>query len=45
MAAFDEADPQRPDQLDWKILQNGAISLYFDHNVLHEACTWFRNHG
>jgi len=45
MAVFDEADLQRPDQLDWKILQNGAISLYFDRKVLHEACTWFRNHG
>lgn len=44
MAVFDETDPERPNRLDWKILQNGAITLYFDSHVLEEACIWFREH-
>jgi RNAse (barnase) inhibitor barstar len=45
MAVFDELDPERPNRLDWKILRDGAISLYFDSNALEEACAWFCEHN
>lgn len=44
MAVFDETDPEWPNQLDWKILQNGAITLYYDSGILREARTWFCEH-
>lgn len=44
MAVFDEADPERPNRLDWQILRNGAVTLYFDAKVLEEACIWFQEH-
>jgi RNAse (barnase) inhibitor barstar len=43
MAVFDLSNPEQFDQLDWKILQNGAVSLYLDPNILEADCTWFRD--
>lgn len=43
MAIFDLSNPEQFDQLDWKILQNGAVSLYFDRAILEADCTWFRD--
>jgi Barstar (barnase inhibitor) len=41
MAVFDVSNPEQFNQLDWKMLQHGAVSLYNDHTVLTEDCTWF----
>jgi RNAse (barnase) inhibitor barstar len=44
MAAFELADPDRPNRLDWRILLNGAISLFSSQIALDEACKWFDEH-
>jgi hypothetical protein len=41
MAVSDVSNPEQFNQLDWKMLQHGAVSLYNDHTVLTEDCTWF----
>jgi RNAse (barnase) inhibitor barstar len=44
MASFELADPERPNRLDWRILLNGAISLFSNRVALDEACKWFDEH-
>jgi hypothetical protein len=41
MTVFDLSNPEQFNQLDWKILQNGAVSLYIDHAILTDDCIWF----
>jgi len=45
MAIFDVSNPEQFAQLDWKILQNGAVSLYLTPTILEADCTWFRDHN
>ena len=45
MGLFEMSDPETFNQLDWKILKNGAISIYLKPNILEEACTWFHEHN
>jgi RNAse (barnase) inhibitor barstar len=33
------------DRLDWRLLQNGAISLYYRVRTLREDVTWLANNG
>jgi RNAse (barnase) inhibitor barstar len=42
MAVFQGDDFNR---LDWRLLQNGAISLYFQPSVLAGDVAWLANHG
>jgi hypothetical protein len=42
MAAFSENDM---DRLDWKLMQNGAVTLYFQTAILEEDLVWLREHG
>ena len=44
MAAF-TGDPDETTRLDWRILQNGAICLYFQRHILDEDVAWLREHG
>lgn len=44
MAAF-TGDPNESTRLDWRILQNGAISLYFQRHALADDIAWLREHG
>jgi RNAse (barnase) inhibitor barstar len=44
MASFMN-NPDEWQRLDYQLLQNGAVSLYFDRNVLSEDNTWLENHG
>lgn len=32
------------DRLDYQLLQNGAVSLYFSEEVLQEDCQWLKKH-
>lgn len=43
MAVFD--DPWVEDALDWDILRNGPIALYFRRVTLEEDVAWFRGRG
>jgi|SRR5579883_939989 RNAse (barnase) inhibitor barstar len=45
MVPFKLGDVQDHQGLDWQILQNGAISLYFDQTVLDESLAWFHEHA
>jgi RNAse (barnase) inhibitor barstar len=40
--AFFQRNPQEWERLDWKILKNGAISLYFQQEVLSRDIDWFK---
>lgn len=42
MAAFQGDDYQR---LDWALLQNGAVNLYYRMAVLEEDIAWLARHG
>jgi hypothetical protein len=33
------------DQLDWRLMQNGAITLYFQMAILEADLAWLRTHG
>jgi hypothetical protein len=33
------------DRLDWDLMQNGAVALYFRMATLEEDLAWLRNHG
>lgn len=33
------------ERLDWRLLQNGAVALYFQRGVLHEDVVWLRAHA
>jgi hypothetical protein len=33
------------DGLDWRLMQNGAVSLYFRRSVLDKDIDWLREHG
>lgn len=33
------------DRLDYQLLLNGAISLYFSESILQDDCTWLKEHG
>jgi hypothetical protein len=41
MSAFDERDDYKT-RLDWKILRDGSIALYWRHAYLNEELEWFR---
>lgn len=41
MAVFTQANMH---QLDWLILRDGPIALYFNEREMEEACHWFENH-
>ncbi len=32
------------DRLDYQLLQNGAVSLYFSEEILQEDCQWLKTH-
>jgi hypothetical protein len=38
-------DPSEWQRLDWQLLQNGAVALYFSTDVLSEDLRWLREHG
>lgn len=40
MAVFDES-PEEWQRLDWRILVNGSINLYFSQEILNESIDWF----
>jgi RNAse (barnase) inhibitor barstar len=42
MAPFSEGDR---DRLDWQLLQNGAVTLYFQSAILEGDLAWLRDHG
>jgi RNAse (barnase) inhibitor barstar len=42
MAAFSDNDF---DRLDWQLLQNGAINLYYREPILREDISWLADHG
>lgn len=42
MAPFSESDT---DRLDWQLMQNGAVTLYFQTTVLEGDLAWLRDHG
>ena len=42
MAPFSENDS---DRLDWHLMQNGAITLYFKTAILEDDLAWLRDHG
>lgn len=42
MAPFSENDAGR---LDWQLMQNGAVTLYFQTAILKEDLAWLREHG
>jgi RNAse (barnase) inhibitor barstar len=41
VAVFDRKQPEDFDRLDWRILQAGAVSLYFRQETLKDAVDWF----
>jgi RNAse (barnase) inhibitor barstar len=43
MVAFKYPDDNQ--RLDWHILRDGPLVLYFDRIELEEACGWFLNHA
>jgi hypothetical protein len=42
MAPFSETDM---DRLDWQLMQNGAVTLYFQTAILEEDLASLREHG
>ena len=44
MAAFSD-DPSEFQRLDWELLQNGAVTLYFQRRTLDGDVAWLRAHG
>jgi hypothetical protein len=42
MAAFSDKDT---DRLDWQLMQNGAVTLYFQPAILKADLTWLREKG
>ena len=44
MSVF-SGDPSDWQRLDWQLLQNGPVALYFSPTVLSEDVLWFRGHG
>jgi len=42
MAPFAENDT---DRLDWHLMQNGAVTLYFQMAILEQDLAWLRGHG
>ena len=44
MATFTD-DPEETTCLDWHILQNGAICLYYQRRILDEDVAWLREHN
>jgi RNAse (barnase) inhibitor barstar len=44
VASFSD-DPSEFQRLDWRLLQNGAISLYFRREVLDGDVAWLREHA
>jgi hypothetical protein len=42
MAPFSEDET---DRLDWRLMQNGAVRLYFQAAILEEDVAWLREHG
>lgn len=44
MASF-KNDPDEWQRLDYRLLQNGAVNLYFNRDVLAEDSSWLQNHG
>ncbi|HEY9758293.1 MAG TPA: barstar family protein [Oculatellaceae cyanobacterium] len=37
--------PDEWQRLDYQLLQNGAVNLYFNQQVLSEDTAWLKNHG
>jgi len=44
MAVF-KNDPREMERLDWRLLQNGAVTLYHRVHVLTEDSVWFQRAG
>jgi hypothetical protein len=42
MASFTEDDT---DRLDWQLLQNGAVTLYWRRELFDRDISWLRDHG
>jgi RNAse (barnase) inhibitor barstar len=42
MAVFHDRDLQR---LDWQLLRNGPVSLYYRPNIIAHDIAWLTNHG
>jgi RNAse (barnase) inhibitor barstar len=45
MTSFQRNNPEEWERLDWRILLNGAISLYFHQEVLSQDIEWFKQNG
>jgi RNAse (barnase) inhibitor barstar len=44
MAAFSD-DPETFDRVDWRLLQNGPVTLYWRPEYLREDVEWLETHG
>ena len=44
MSVFKQ-DPDEWQRLDWRLLQNSPVTLYFSNTVLAGDVSWFRDHG
>lgn len=47
MAFFKRKDkaPEEPQRLDWKLMERGAVALYYKSSVLSADVGWFKQHG
>jgi hypothetical protein len=44
MAVFSN-DPADLERLDWRLLRNGSVALYFRHKILDSDVEWLRRQG
>jgi RNAse (barnase) inhibitor barstar len=40
-----EKAPAEAERLDWRLLERGAVALYYKSSVLSQDLAWFRHHG
>jgi len=40
-----EKAPAEVERLDWRLLERGAVALYYKGSVLSQDLAWFRHHG
>ncbi|HEY7396123.1 MAG TPA: hypothetical protein VH559_14810, partial [Gemmatimonadaceae bacterium] len=40
-----EKTPAEVERLDWRLLERGAVALYYKGSVLSQDLAWFRHHG
>lgn len=44
MAAFSD-DPETLERLDWRLLQNGPVTVYWRPEYMREDVAWLKTHG